>query len=157
MLHAAAMLIGLLAIWLLYGSNAPPELALAFGASTVCVLIAWRFGGFDRGFMQAPARFGLGLARVGAVVRGALITMRAAMAADVTLAPALVRVKTRASSVGARAAIADMISAAPGMVVVESDDDGFLVHVTHEDAVDASDLGRLEARVLSVVGGRSER
>jgi hypothetical protein len=50
-----------------------------------------------------------------------------------------------------------MISAAPGTVVVESDADGFLVHVNHEDAVDAADLGRLETRVLSVIGERAER
>jgi multisubunit Na+/H+ antiporter MnhE subunit len=159
MLHAVTMSIGLTALFLLYGSLAPAgaNASIAMGVAVLCALAALRFGGADRGFSQAPARLGLGFARAGAMFRGVLATMRAAVAADVTLAPALVRVKTRATGFGARAAIADMISASPGAVVVESDDDGFLVHVNNEDAVDASDLGRLEMRVLSVLGERSER
>jgi multisubunit Na+/H+ antiporter MnhE subunit len=159
MFHAAAMLIGLAAVWLLYAqrSSMGADAALAFGVAAACVLLTLRFGGVERGFLQAPARIGLALARAGAVMRGALSTMRAAIAADVTLAPALVRVKTRATSAQSRAAFADMISAAPGMMVVESDADGFLAHVLNEDAVDTADLGRLEARVLNTVGERSER
>lgn len=157
--HAAAMLIGLALLWLLYAQRALTalEFALAFGVAAVCVVLALRFGGAGCGFSQAPARIGLAFARAAAVMRGALTTMRAAVAADVTLAPALVRVKTRATSAESRAALADMISASPGMVVVETDLDGFLVHVIDEDAVDTVDLGRLEARVLNTVGERSER
>lgn len=158
MLHAAAMIIGLAVLWLCYGQRTTMgfDAALAFLVSLACVLLALRFGGADRGFLQAPGRIGLGGARAGAVARGALATMRAAVAADVTLAPALVRVKTRATSASARAAFADMISAAPGMVVAEADEDGFLVHVIDEDAVDTADLGRLEARVMNMAGERSE-
>lgn len=153
------MLIGLALLWLLYAQRGLTsfDAALAVCAAVVCVLLTLRFGGVGRGFSQAPARIGLGLARAGALVRGALSTMRAAVAADVTLSPALVRVKTRAVSPDARAAFADMISAPPGMVVVETDADGFLVHVIEEDAVDTADLGRLEARVLNTVGERAER
>jgi hypothetical protein len=39
------------------------------------------------------------------------------------------------------------------MAVVETDADGLLVHVIDEDGVDATDLGRLEGRILG--GGRS--
>jgi predicted regulator of Ras-like GTPase activity (Roadblock/LC7/MglB family) len=34
------------------------------------------------------------------------------------------------------------------MAVVDVDPDGLLVHVLNEDAVDADDLGRLEAQVI---------
>lgn len=153
------MLIGLALLWLLYAQRGLSsfDAALAVCAAAVGVFFALRFGGVGRGFSQALARIGLGLARAGALVRGALSTIRAAAAADVTLSPALVRVKTRAVSADARAAFADMISAPPGMVVVETDADGFLVHVIEEDAVDTTDLGRLEARVLNTVGERAER
>jgi hypothetical protein len=40
-------------------------------------------------------------------------------------------------------------------LVVETEADGDLVHVTNEDAIDASDLGILEARVIAALeGGR---
>lgn len=154
MLHAAAMLTGLAVLWLLYSQTgiAASAATLAFGVAAACVLAALRFGGVGAAFAQAPGRLALGFARAGAVMRGALATMRASIAADITLTPALVRVRTRASNAETRAALADMMSAAPGMVVVECDSDGFLVHVIDEDGVDAADLGRLEARVLGFSG-----
>jgi multisubunit Na+/H+ antiporter MnhE subunit len=81
--------------------------------------------------------------------------VRAAVAADVTVKPALVRIKTRSAEPFAAAAVADLISAVPGMVVVETDDDGLLVHVINEDKVDAADLGALEAGVLASLQARS--
>jgi hypothetical protein len=40
-----------------------------------------------------------------------------------------------------------LVSAAPGAVVVETELDGVLVHVTNEDAIDAEDFSRIEAQV----------
>ncbi len=148
MLHAAAMLCGLAILWMLASQHwsSPQDWAIAFGASAVCVLIALRFGGASAAFLNAPRLLMLTGARAAAVARGALGTIRSALSADVTLKPALVRLRTRASRAHERASFAGMISATPGMAVVESDADGFLVHVMNEDAIDADDLGRLEQR-----------
>jgi multisubunit Na+/H+ antiporter MnhE subunit len=153
MLHAAAMLTGLFLIWLALTSRgfSLVELGVAAGVAFTCLLVAWRFGGVGRGFARAPILIVLRGSRAGAVVRGAVQTVRAALAADVALKPALVRVKSRVTGQGARAALAEMISAAPGQVVVEADADGLLLHVNDEDGVDAAELGALEARVLAAV------
>lgn len=152
MLHAAAMFVGLAVLWIAVTQRAssPQDWAIALGASLVCVLLAMRFGGATAAFARAPRLLALSVARAGAVTSGALATLRAAISADVKLNPALVRVRTRADQPDDRAAFANMISATPGMVVVNADADGLLVHVADEDAIDAADLGRLEA---GVVGG----
>lgn len=151
MLHAAAMLIGLfvLRLLLVQSGAAPEDFALAGAAAAASVLVAARFGGIaPSAFARAPQFLLLLVARSRAVLSGVLSTLRAGLAADVTLKPALVRVKTRPSSDFARAALADTISAAPGAIVVDSDADSLLVHVLDEEAVDAEALGQLEARVL---------
>jgi multisubunit Na+/H+ antiporter MnhE subunit len=154
MLHAAAMLIGLCLLWLLATQRwtSAEEFGAAVAISVACVLAAARFGGIGASFAMAPRLATLSFMRIGAVAAGALSTLRAAFAADVTLKPALVRIKTRAGAEAGRAAFASQLSATPGAAVVETDADGFLAHVLNEDAIDAADLGRLEARAA---GGAS--
>ncbi len=153
MLHAAAMLTGLFLIWIALTQRvfSLAEFGLAVVVALACVLVAWRFGGIGRTFARGPRLLLLRLSRAGAVLQGAFRTIRAALAADVTLKPALVRVRSRVTGQGARAVLAEMISAAPGQVVVEADADGLLLHVNDEDGVDAADLGALEAQVLSAI------
>jgi multicomponent Na+:H+ antiporter subunit E len=145
MLHAAAMLLGLCILWLLSTQRftSAQDVALAALAASACVLAAARAGGVGSAFARAPRALLTIVSRAGAVLGGSVATMRAAVAADVTLKPALVRVRTRGRG-AERAAFADMLSATPGMVVVETDPDGLLVHVMNEDSIDAADLGRLE-------------
>lgn len=157
MLHAAAMLTGLFTLWLVLTQrwSTPVDFAIAAGVAFVCVMFASRFGGLGRSgpFARAPQTLALSMGRAGAVVRGALATVRAAVAADVTLKPALVRLKWRANDEGARVMFADLISSAPGAVVVETETDGALVHVINEDTLDAAAFARLEARVARASGG----
>lgn len=150
MLHAAAMLIGTCILWLVATQRwaTPDDLTMAVCAALACVFSAARLGGVGGAFARAPRTVILAFARAGPVLRGALATVRAAAAADVTLKPALVRVKTRATHAVERAAFANMISATPGLAVVDTDSEGLLVHVTHEDAIDAADLGQLEHLVM---------
>lgn len=149
MLHAAAMLLGLVILWMLGAQHwsSPQDWAIALGASALTVVVALRFGGASSAFAHAPKLLIVTTARVGSVIKGAATIIRAAMSADVMLKPALVRVRTRTTRAEDRAAFAGMISATPGMAVVETDAEGFLVHVMNEDAIDAHDLGRLEQRV----------
>ena len=155
MLHAAAMLTGLFILWLLLTQrwSEPADIALAVFAALIGVAATARLGGLGRGgpFTHAPQLLALTIGRAGEIVSGALACIRAAIAADVTLKPALVRVKTRAASAFARAALSDLISAAPGAVVVETSARDLLVHVIDEDATDAALLAGLEARVLAAL------
>lgn len=157
MLHAAAMLIGLFALAMLaFGLGASPQALLVSGvAAIVCVAFCARFGGIERSPFSAPHMLALFAARAGVVLRGALSTIRAAVAADVTLKPALVRVRTRGADPFAKTVLSDLIGAAPGALVVEADAEGALVHVTDEDSIDTADLGVLESRVLGLLGDRA--
>lgn len=145
MLHAAAMLCGFIALWLLTTQRltSAQDAVVAVIAALICVVLATRLGGVSGAFARSPrALYGV-VSRLGSVLAGATATIRSALAADVTLKPALVRIRTRGRG-DERAAFADLLSAAPGMAVVETDAEGFLVHVLNEDDVDAADLGRLE-------------
>ncbi|HYD89155.1 MAG TPA: Na+/H+ antiporter subunit E [Vitreimonas sp.] len=154
MLHAAAMLLGLTLIWFVATAGAPNlvDIAAAAGAALACTLLAARAGGAGASFARAPRAALVTLSRLPVVFGGALATLRAAISADVTLRPALVRIKSRGGG-AARAAFANVLSSAPGMVVVETDSDGFLVHVLDEEGVDASALGELE-RIVGAQEGR---
>lgn len=153
MLHAAAMLLGIFVLALLAYAQRPLAEASAYAALTAgaCLVFAARFGGAGPTMWSAPQALALGLARTGAVVMGAVRVLRSAIAADVTLNPALVRVRARAQRRLSRAVIADLVSAAPGAVVVETEADGDLVHVIDEEKIDAEDLGLIEARVIAAL------
>jgi len=145
MLHAAAMFLGLCVVWLLATQRFETidDVGVAVIVALVCTAIGMRAAGVSAAFARAPRAIYTVFARLGSVLTGAGATVRAAVAADVTLKPALVRVRTRGQG-AERAAFADMLSATPGMAVVETDADGLLVHVMDEDSIDAADLGRLE-------------
>jgi len=148
MLHAAAMLLGLTLIWFVAAPSSASlvNIGVAAAAALACTLFAARAGGLSASFARAPRAIMVTLTRLPAVFGGALMTLRAAISADVTLRPALVRIKSRGAG-PARGAFANVLSSAPGMVVVETDHDGFLVHVLDEDDVDANELGELERNV----------
>jgi multisubunit Na+/H+ antiporter MnhE subunit len=154
MLHAAAMLLGLSILWLLATQrfNSIWDMAGAIAAAALCVLVAGRTAGVSGAFARAPWALFTVFARAGAVLHGCLTTIRTALAADISIKPALVRVLTRGRDPD-RAAFADMLSATPGLAVLDSDPDGLLVHVMNEDAIDAADLARLEDRVQGFGGG----
>lgn len=146
MLHTAAMLGGLVVLWMLGAQqwSSPQAWLIAAAAAVACIAMGARLGGVSRAFWRAPRSGVVALSRVGAVMRGSLSTIRKAVSADVALNPALVRIKTRAGATHERAAFAGLITATPGTAVVETDADGFLIHVIDEDDIDADELGRLE-------------
>lgn len=146
MLHAAAMLCALIVLWMLAAQqwSSPQAWLIAAGASFACVLVAARLGGVSDRFWRAPRSAFVALSRIGAVMRGAVATIRRAVSADVSINPALVRIRTRMTRSSERAALVSLLTATPGMAVVETDADGFLMHVIDEDSIDADELGRLE-------------
>jgi multisubunit Na+/H+ antiporter MnhE subunit len=155
----------LMGLWVLFlalaqiGAGAGAMFAALIAASA-CVLFAWRFGlfaGGDGAFAHAPRMIFAALRGAPDVARASMAVMRAAISADVTLKPALVRVRTSPATDNARAALVGLVSAAPGAVVVDVDPDGFLVHVLDEDKADARALAALESRALAAVDGRKAK
>jgi multisubunit Na+/H+ antiporter MnhE subunit len=148
MVHAAATWIGLFVIGFLAMQGANAAL-LALGAA-LCVLVSMYALGIERaslGSMLTALRGALG--RAPAVLRGVVSTMRAAAAADVTLRPALVQVRTQAADDFSIGALAWAVSAAPGSVAVDASGDSVLVHVLEENDESAAKLSAIEARVVS--------
>jgi multisubunit Na+/H+ antiporter MnhE subunit len=157
MLHAAAMLAGFFGIGLLLtqGWMSRDLIAVTSGVALATVALALLLGGVRKNpFSTAPQFITLIVSRLGAVLRGALATTRAALAADVTLRPALVRVRADEAGPFAHAGAADAISAAPGSVVVETDSEGMLVHVLNEEATDSAALTAVQSRAISLLGAR---
>jgi multisubunit Na+/H+ antiporter MnhE subunit len=155
MLHAAAMLAGLFALGLLLtqGWASQDQALLVFGAALASTGAAMWLGGIRKNaFSTAPQFVVLITSRAADIVRGALSTIRAALAADVTLRPALVSVHAEMTDSFAKAAAAALISAVPGSVVVETDTDGMLVHVMDEDAMDSAAFTALQRRAAAMLG-----
>lgn len=162
MLHVAALVAGLAGLWIILSWTAnpaaPPAELVAAGVFVAVLAALWtaRLGGVDR--ESAPHWRLLRLAplfvrRVSSTAQGAGAAARAAIAADVTLRPALVRIRTRRQSDASRTTLAHFISAAPGGVIVDIDGEGMLAHVLQEEALDAPHLAALEAEVVRAVDG----
>jgi multisubunit Na+/H+ antiporter MnhE subunit len=156
MLHAAAMLAGLFLLGLVategWGSREQAALVVAIALASTAA--AMRLGGVRKTPFSTAPQFAVLLAgRAGAVMRGAFSTIRAALSADVTLKPALVRARVDDAGAFVKAAAADAITAAPGSIVVESDGDGLLVHVLDEDALDSASFVSVHRRATALLGG----
>ena len=157
MLNAAAMFVGLWLLWLLLVQQIQSVDAAAIGVAValLSVFAAARLGalGGRGGFGATPRLAPLCLGRASGIGMGAASMLRTALIGGGAVNPALVRVRTRASSAAARAALCDLISATPGAVVIESDDEGLLVHVLHEDQIDGASLSALESKVIAALDG----
>lgn len=134
MLQAIALFSGTFSLWLLLEQRFTlAALVAGAAAALVCVALTARLPGLGRRtFTQMPKLAAVQMLRVGAAFADAITTVRAAIAADVKLRPALVRVRTRAGDALSIAALANWIGATPGAVVIASDAEGLLVHVNDE-------------------------
>lgn len=157
-MHVVALLASFAGLWIILVGTPSDAAGLGFAGAAAALSLLWiaRFGGVDREsaplwrlIRLAPMFVGRGLASA----RGAALTARTAIAADVPLKPALVRVKLRPQSQAARAALAHFVSAEPGGVVVDIERDSLLVHVLQEEAIDAPQLARIESAVVRAVDG----
>jgi multisubunit Na+/H+ antiporter MnhE subunit len=157
MLQAAAMLVGLWAAWLLLTQArfTPEQIGVAVAIACLCVAVGVRFGGL-RGLGFPPGVALQRLRRAPETFRAALGAARAAIAADISLRPALIRIKPRQLSASAKAAFADAISANPGWIAVESDAEGLLAHVLDEEAVEPHQISALEDGVRAAYGLRGQ-
>lgn len=143
MLHAAAMFVCLALVAALL---APGQLWIILGVTGASVLAAAWLGGGSPSPLRLVTTAPQSLARFVANLAAAATVGRAALAADVSLKPALVRLRIRPRDSHSLAALAGMISAAPGANVVETDAESLLVHVLNEDELDAERLGAVAER-----------
>jgi multisubunit Na+/H+ antiporter MnhE subunit len=161
MLHAVVLLAGLGGLFLALAGQQPDAQMLAVAGVSALLCVAWtaRLGGLDaesvpyfRFVRLAP----LLVARTQATIAGATRAARAAVRADITLKPELVRLRLRAQGDAARAAFAHLVNATPGEVVIDIDDDGLLMHTLDEDAVEDAQLAALEGQVVRALEGRAQ-
>jgi multisubunit Na+/H+ antiporter MnhE subunit len=121
--------------------------AAVVGASAASVLTTALFSGLASGvFTRAPA-FALRQARrAGVAFADAIAIVRAALAGDVELNPALVRLRAAEADAPDAAMLANLVGAAPGAVVIAVDDEGLLVHVNREEDERDADIGTASIR-----------
>lgn len=146
MLNSAAMLGGLALLWLTAAGfpSSVDKLAAMSLAVAAAFVIAARFGGVGAVSAETPRAVVWLASRGAALLAAALRTLRAGLVGEDRLAPALMRVRPRDNSERGRAILSGRISAHPGLVVVETDEEGLLVHVINENEVDSE---RLESQV----------
>jgi multisubunit Na+/H+ antiporter MnhE subunit len=139
------MLLGLTILWLLLTQlwNTPSELSTAVMVGFVCTWFAARFFRIQDGYLRAPQTLSLVARRWTTIASASASTVLSAIAADVMLKPALVRLKSRAHSPPG-SLFTHLMSATPGVVVVDADQEGLLVHVNNEDRVDLETAARAD-------------
>src|SRR5258706_15743819 len=97
MLQAIALFSGTFAVWLLLEQRfTTAALLVGVAAAISCVVMTARLPKLGRRtFTQMPRLAAVQAMRTGAALADAIATVRAAIAADVQLKPALIRVRTR--------------------------------------------------------------
>lgn len=137
MIRAATMLLGLWIILLLMTLPVTAMGAAQAGlGALVATALAMRAGGASRAFSRLPWSVAALVFRLGGVVGAAAATIRAALAADVTLSPALVRIRLGSNDGIDGADAVAKIGVASGLSVVALAKDSLLAHALNEDNVD---------------------
>ncbi len=151
MLQASALFLGAFAVWIvLQHQMSAPMLAAGGLAALACVLITAALPRLGRElFTRMPRFVAVQTLRLGAAFADALATVRAALAGDVKLRPALVRVRTRAADAFSIAMLAHWISGTPGAVVIAADEEGLLVHVNNENDERFDNIGTWEEALVA--------
>lgn len=156
MLNAIATAAGLFGLWF---ALAPAQAsatsgAVAAGAVVASMLIAARFGAFDKSARFSPTLLALLVRRMARSVRGA-IGVVGAVIAPTSQRSGLVRIRQSETSEATRAAFANFVGAAPGVTVLEVQADGLLVHALDEEGLDAGKLARTEAALIVALEGKA--
>jgi hypothetical protein len=140
----------LLGLWIILLLLTLPATALgvaqaALGAA-LATAMALRAGGASRAFSRS-ARSVVGLlTRNGVVIGSAIATIRAALAADVTLSPGLVRIRVANEDGSDAEDVVAKIGAAPGFCVVSAERDSVLAHALNENSVDVTRVRAMLAK-----------
>ena len=124
----------------------------------VGLLVAVRFGAIGpegAPYSRAFAHLGFqGRLLVNAAV-GTVRVARSALAADVTVEPHLVKLRTRPMAEPTRAALALALGQRPGVASLDLGDDNQLVHALHEAETDSRALAVIEGAAIRTLEGRS--
>lgn len=149
MLHAAAMLAGLFFLALVFTLPALGAKAVYAAAAVALAAAAFglRFGGVSRAYSGVLTSAGFAPDAARRVLRGALRTVRLAAAADISLRPALIRIRAVRAGPFEHVRIAAAAGGAPGIIVVECDSEGLLVHANDEEGAEVKEIERIEARI----------
>ena len=94
---------------------------------------------------------------MGEIFKANIRVLRACLASEVNINPALVKIRTRCQSDLARTIFANSITLTPGTVTVDIDGDMLLVHALFEDEAQPEDFEEMDRRVARAVDGIRER
>lgn len=139
MLNFVTLFAGLSLVFALSTVAAAPPLLVIVAAATLSTAFAARAGGAGSAFAQAPRALLSFLLHAPATLRAAWTTLRAALAADIALKPALVRERA-ASDEGVS------MHAKAGAIVVSVERDGALLHVLDEGRIHPGGVNALPRR-----------
>ena len=160
-----AYLVGLivtLAVFWLSNSGHYTPLLLGLGAVSVAlsVLLASRLGGIDR--ESAPYVRIIGFITylpwlVWEIIKANYSVIKACLAADLDICPALVRVRTTCESDLAKVTFANSITLTPGTVTVAVEGDKLLVHALYESAAGPGAFDEMDYRSARAMDGSKRR
>lgn len=156
MLYALGLVAALLALALVLVGPVAGWAGVVAGA-LVGLLLAVRFGAIG----PEGAPYSRGLAHLGfqtrLLINGAIGTVRvarSALAADLTVEPHLVKLRTRPMAEPTRAALALALSQRPGVASLDLGEDNQLVHALHESETDSRALALIEGAAIHTLEGR---
>ena len=160
-----AYLIGLivtLSIFWLSNSGHYTPLLLSLGAVSVAltVLLTSRLGGIDRESSPYVRIFGFITYLpwlLWEILKANYTVIRACLAADLDISPALVRVRTTCRSDLARVTFANSITLTPGTVTVSVEGDKLLVHALYEAGAGPGAFDELDRRSARAMDGAPRR
>jgi multisubunit Na+/H+ antiporter MnhE subunit len=144
MLQAFLVIVGLCA-WavIVRGGTAASDGTAILTCVVLAGLVAWRLGWLGREAAVLPRfikHIALTPARMRAKTAGALSVARAAISADVTMRPGLIKVAIPSADPVARAQAASAIGQGPGALCVALVPDAVLAHVIDEERQTAEAL-----------------
>lgn len=158
MAYFLGLALALAGFWLSMSGHAEPLiLSLGVVSLVLCCVLAYRLDIIDR--EGAPYVRLLGflayfpwLAKE--IVKANVTVIRACVKADLDIAPALVKVKTRCESDLAKVTFANSITLTPGTVTVEVDGDKLLVHGLYEQDSQPEAFLEMDRRSALAIDGR---
>lgn len=155
MLYSLLLWVGSTLAWTIWTAQSGGGLLGGALLAAASVALAFRLGPFQRTRLDQDARLILFAAgRALAPLAEAFGVLRRIAAADVTLKPGLVRVKS--ALMAATGSVAPAVAASGGVraIVVQTDATGYLLHVLDEDEIDARQFNRTEALLAGEGRGR---
>ncbi len=161
MAYLFGLIVTLAVFWLSNSGHYTP-LLLSLGAVSIAlsVLLTHRLGGIDRESAPYVRIFGFITYLpwlFWEILKANVSVIRACLAAELDISPALVRVRTSCRSDLARVTFANSITLTPGTVTVAVDGDKLLIHALYEADAGPNAFDEMDRRSARAMDGNAGR